>query len=257
MSLSLSSQPLLSKLEMFKNPLASVSGSFSSVSCEDAILFALGPRHLFPYHTFLNCIFNPPHPSSLSQASIVIKWVLISSDSSHSTMLSVTLPDSATYTPVGFSEVTFSPSGSLQRAHLLAYTLRTHGLSCPFTQKPWQWNSLVALNVSPCLCSFSGNTQGSFLSHSWERLWLLSPPTFPVCCFGAFWIPSCEVCMGFAHWAPRSHIMLTSVPTPILSPGSFLTPLLKPNDCFSMPAISPASARHLQTHAKIDPSYLE
>lgn len=38
----------------------------------------------------------------------------------------------------------------------------------------------------------------------------------PICCCGAFWIPSCAVSMVFVHWAPNSRITLTPVSTTVI-----------------------------------------
>lgn len=159
-----------------------------------------------PY--FFKLYFKSPHPYSVSVPSFhCIKRVLHSSDSSYSTMLLVTPPDSATYTPAGLSDVTSSPSGSLQRTHLLVYTFRTHGSSISlhtetviveFTSNLKCFTLLFFSYPSPVCPHFLVAPRApSQVSH--VNISYCTPHQLPICCCGVFWIPSCAVSMVFAH----------------------------------------------------------
>lgn len=179
-------------------------------------------------------------------------------------MLPVMPPDSATYPQQASPTFASSPSGSLQRTHLLVYTFRTHGSSISFPTETviveftsnLKCFTLLFLSYPSPVCPhfLVAPRAPSQVTHA--NIPDCTPHKLPICCCGAFWIPSCAVSMVFAHLAPNSRTILIPVPAPLLLPGSFLTRLLNPNESFSMPTISPASARHLKTHAKID-SYLD
>lgn len=186
--------------------------------------------------------------------------------SSNSTLLRlIQIPRLSHLCPSRIPTIASSPSGSLQRNHLQAYALRTHGSSIPlhtemaaveFTN-PLECLTLLS-SVIPLKCIHVFCQCLGPLPESLRRPSLVALPNI--------FLPAALVRSGFLPvWSPwcllTEHLRATSSSLKCqvhhCHSGPSMKPLLKPNESLSTPTITPTSGRCLKTHTKADTSYLE